>query len=146
MTQILQELDREWSQLAPSPPARRALMRWAATHPGLAGHHDLDGVLAVRRDRERSGPMLATLAPDLATILRTRLGEERLTDIAAERQATVRLLRQIGPWRGKKLRGAERAQRRAQPRRRGGRLIRRRHPAGSRRGDQRLYRGGHPSP
>lgn len=212
MTQVLQELDREWSELAPSPPARRALMRWAATYPVLAAYHDLDEVLAVRRDRTRSGPMLAALAalapdddiaartllqamlpgiirlstrtghddpaaidemialgwerirtypaarhgsvpanilldvrkryrrhrgieaptsielagepqdrhcstedevlgrllvdelvdaqrrgmmtaPDLATILRTRLGDERLTDIAAEQQVTVRLLR-----------------------------------------------------
>ncbi|MGI8937546.1 MAG: hypothetical protein ACR2JF_04895 [Iamia sp.] len=47
MTRILHELDRERSQLAPSPPARRALMRWAA-HAVLAGHHDLDDVLAGR--------------------------------------------------------------------------------------------------
>ena len=32
MAPILQELDREWSELATSPRARRALIRWANSH------------------------------------------------------------------------------------------------------------------
>lgn len=62
MTPILQELDREWSQLAASPQAHRALIRWVEAHPDLAGHRDLVDVLASRRDPARSERMLKALA------------------------------------------------------------------------------------
>jgi hypothetical protein len=62
MAPILQELDREWSELATSPKARRALMRWANTHRHLGGHRDLDEVLASRRDPAKTRPVLEALA------------------------------------------------------------------------------------
>ena len=62
MAPILRELDREWAELATSPRARRALMRWVNTKPDLAGNHDLVDVLAARRDPARSGPVLKALA------------------------------------------------------------------------------------
>jgi len=62
MAPILQELDREWAELATSPRARRALIRWPNTNPDLAGNHDLAEVLASRRDPAKSEPVLRALA------------------------------------------------------------------------------------
>jgi hypothetical protein len=62
MASTLEELDREWSELATSPCARRALIRWANDHPALAGLRDLDEVLAARRDNSRAPALLAALA------------------------------------------------------------------------------------
>lgn len=62
MTQILQALDREWSELATSPMARRALIRWSNTHTALAGNADLAEVLLSRRDPNQAGPILRALA------------------------------------------------------------------------------------
>ncbi|HTN99559.1 MAG TPA: hypothetical protein VL068_02690 [Microthrixaceae bacterium] len=45
MAQILQSLNAEWSTIADSPSARRALMRWSATHPVFLPADDLAGVL-----------------------------------------------------------------------------------------------------
>lgn len=90
MAQILRQLDREWSELATSPRARRALIRWANTHRDLAGNHDLDDVLTSRRDPARSSTVLkalATLAPDDDIAARTLLqamvpGLARLSAVA----------------------------------------------------------------
>ena len=87
MAQILQQLDREWSELATSPRARRALIRWANSNPDLAGNRDLNDVLAARRDPERSGPVLkalAVLAPDDEVATRTLL-QAMLPDAASIR-------------------------------------------------------------
>ena len=76
MAPILQELDREWAELATSSRARRALMRWVNTNPDLAGNDDLGEVLACRRDPVRSQPVLralALLAPDDEIAARTLL-------------------------------------------------------------------------
>jgi hypothetical protein len=62
MTAILQQLDREWAELAPSRRARQALTRWAERHPDLAGHDDLAHLLASRRDPMRSEGVLKALA------------------------------------------------------------------------------------
>lgn len=62
MTSILEELDREWSELATSPRARRALIRWTNTHCALVGLRDLTDVLAARRDPERAPAVLSALA------------------------------------------------------------------------------------
>lgn len=62
MAQMLQALDREWSELATSPSARRALMRWSNTHRHLAGHRDLNAVLDARRDPARADGVLRSLA------------------------------------------------------------------------------------
>lgn len=76
MAPILQALDREWSELATSPRARRALIRWANVNRDLAGHRDLAQVLVTRRDPARSEPVLralASLAPDDDIAARTLL-------------------------------------------------------------------------
>lgn len=76
MAEMLQVLDREWSELATSPRARRALMRWSNSHRHLAGHRDLNEVLDARRDPEqREGVMrsLALLAPADEIAARTLL-------------------------------------------------------------------------
>lgn len=62
MAQILQALDREWSELATSPRARRALIRWSNTYPALAGKADLAEVLLARRDPNQAGSILRALA------------------------------------------------------------------------------------
>jgi hypothetical protein len=63
MASTLEELDREWSELATSPRARRALIRWANDdHPALAGLSNLDELLAARRDNNRAPALLAALA------------------------------------------------------------------------------------
>jgi hypothetical protein len=62
MAPVLHRLDQEWSVLARSPRARRALMRWAATQPALTGYRNLDDVLQARRDPDRARPVLHALA------------------------------------------------------------------------------------
>ena len=81
MPQIVQTLDREWSTLARSPAARRAVVSWAATHPVFAPAGDLDDVIALGH-RPEAGPgvrrALAALSStdDLAarTLLQALLG------------------------------------------------------------------------
>jgi len=76
MTPILQQLDEEWSNLATSPRARRAMTRWTSTHRHLAGHRNLDDVLSSRRDPAKEAPVLkalAALAPDDEIAARTLL-------------------------------------------------------------------------
>lgn len=81
MAQVLQALNKEWSGLADSPLARRALMRWSTAHPLLAPARTLDDVIAIGRGLD-DGPelrrILAGLAPtdDLAarTLLQALLG------------------------------------------------------------------------
>lgn len=76
MAQILQSLNKEWSALADSPTARRALMRWSATHSVFLPASNLDGVIALGFDPD-DGPevrrALATLAPDDELAARTLL-------------------------------------------------------------------------
>lgn len=78
MTQILRSLNKEWSALAGSPSARRALMRWSATYPVLVGASDLEGVIALGFDPV-DGPevrrALAALAPTDQLAARTLLQE-----------------------------------------------------------------------
>lgn len=62
MEPILQALDAEWSEVASSPEARRALIRWANDHEELEGLHDLDDVLRCRRDPLRCHQVLRVLA------------------------------------------------------------------------------------
>ncbi len=76
MEPILQALDAEWSEVASSPEARRALIRWANDHEELEGLHDLDGVLRCRRDPLRCHEVLhvlAALAPADVLAARTLL-------------------------------------------------------------------------
>ncbi len=78
MAQILQSLNHEWSALASSPAARRALMRWTAVHPVLLPASDLDEVIDLGY-RADIGPevrrALATLAPTDHLAARTLLQE-----------------------------------------------------------------------
>ncbi|WCO67941.1 hypothetical protein PO878_04290 [Iamia majanohamensis] len=78
MAQVLQALNKEWSTLAGSPSARRALMRWSATYPVLSGAPDLDGVIALGFDPD-GGPevrrALAAVAPTDQLAARTLLQE-----------------------------------------------------------------------
>ncbi|MCB1010642.1 MAG: hypothetical protein KDB15_03165 [Microthrixaceae bacterium] len=81
MAEILRSLNREWSAIADSPSARRALVRWSSTFPVLTSAPDLDGVIVLGFDPD-DGPevrrALAALAPsdDLAarTLLQGLLG------------------------------------------------------------------------
>ena len=81
MADILRSLNREWSAIADSPSARRALVRWSSTFPVLTSAPDLDGVIVLGFDPD-DGPevrrALAALAPsdDLAarTLLQGLLG------------------------------------------------------------------------
>lgn len=66
MTQILGVLDREWSSLADSPEARRALMRWAATHPVLADARTLDDVIELGWSTD-TGPEVRNVLARLAS-------------------------------------------------------------------------------
>lgn len=78
MAQILQSLNKEWSTIADSPAARRALMRWRAVHPVLLPAADLDDVIDLGY-RPDIGPevrrALATLAPTDHLAARTLLQE-----------------------------------------------------------------------
>lgn len=66
MAEILRSLNREWSAIADSPSARRALMRWSSTFPVLTPAQDLDGVIVLGFDPD-DGPevrrALAAMAP-----------------------------------------------------------------------------------
>ena len=62
MGRILEVLDREWDELATSPKARRALIRWANVCPVLAGFRTLEEVVASRHDPARSEPTQRALA------------------------------------------------------------------------------------
>lgn len=76
MTPILEELDREWSELATSPRARRALIRWSNSHAALVGQHDLADVMRARRKAADAPGLLlalAALAPDDELAARTLL-------------------------------------------------------------------------
>lgn len=69
-------LDRERSELATSPRARRAFIRWANMNQDLAGHRDLTEVLVRRRDpatSERVLKAVASLASDDDIAARTLL-------------------------------------------------------------------------
>lgn len=76
MAEILRSLNREWSAIAGSPSARRALMRWSSTHPVLSSASDLDAVLDLGFDPD-DGPevrrALASLAPTDQLAARTLL-------------------------------------------------------------------------
>lgn len=78
MAQILQSLNEEWSTLASSPSAKRALVRWSTTYPLLGSVGDLDGVISLGRDID-NGPevrrALAALAPVDEVAARTLLQE-----------------------------------------------------------------------
>lgn len=78
MAQILQSLNQEWSAIADSPAARRALNRWSAAHPVFLPAADLDQVIALGYQLE-AGPevrrALATLAPTDRLAARTLLQE-----------------------------------------------------------------------
>ncbi len=76
MTPILEELDREWSELATSPRARRALIRWSNSHAALVGQHDLADVMRARRKAADAPGLLlalAALAPNDELAARTLL-------------------------------------------------------------------------
>ncbi len=62
METILQVLDRQWPDVATSPEARRALIRWANDHEVLAGMRDLRDVLESRRDPRVAREVLSILA------------------------------------------------------------------------------------
>ena len=76
MAEILRSLNREWSAIADSPSARRALMRWSSTYPVLSPAGDLNGVIALGFDPD-DGPeirrALAALAPTDQLAARTLL-------------------------------------------------------------------------
>lgn len=78
MAQILQSLNQEWSAIADSPAARRALLRWSAAHPVLVPAANLDDVIALGHQPE-AGPeirrVLAVLAPSEFLAARTLLQE-----------------------------------------------------------------------
>ena len=106
MAEILRSLNREWSAIAGSPSARRALMRWSATHPVLTSAADLDDVIDLGFNPD-DGPEVrhafleelvtasssSGISDDvLATILRSRVGGESMADLAAEQQVTLKVL------------------------------------------------------
>lgn len=76
MAEILRSLNREWSAIADSPSARRALMRWSSTFPVLTSAPDLDSVIDLGFDPD-DGPevrrALAALAPTDHLAARTLL-------------------------------------------------------------------------
>lgn len=78
MAQILRSLNEEWSVIADSPGARRALMRWSAAHPVLVSAANLDDVIELGY-RPDEGPevrrALALLAPTDRLAARTLLQE-----------------------------------------------------------------------
>lgn len=76
MAQILCSLNQEWSTIADSPAARRALTRWSALHPVLAPATTLDDVLALGHQVAEGADVrraLAALAPDDELAARTLL-------------------------------------------------------------------------
>jgi hypothetical protein len=62
MSTILSAQDREWSTVATSHKARRAVIRWAHRHEVLAGLSNLHEVLERRRDRTLAPGVLHALA------------------------------------------------------------------------------------
>jgi hypothetical protein len=62
MSPVLSALDAEWTRIASTPAARRAVAAWGATQPALRGLVDLDDVLERRRDRRHERAVLAALA------------------------------------------------------------------------------------
>lgn len=65
MASILHALNHEWSTLATSPDARRALMRWTVTSPMLVEASDLDDVLALGHHTD-NGPEVRRILAGLA--------------------------------------------------------------------------------
>jgi hypothetical protein len=67
MSAVLKGIDAEWRQLARSPQARRALMRWKAKHAVFEDMADFDALLAHRQEEPGRAPeilaALAALAP-----------------------------------------------------------------------------------
>lgn len=62
MAQILQSLNQEWSVVADSPTARRALMRWASRSDVFAGSRQLDEIVDVCSRGGRGREVLRALA------------------------------------------------------------------------------------
>jgi DNA-directed RNA polymerase specialized sigma24 family protein len=78
MAQILQSLNQEWSAIADSPSARRALMRWSAAHPVFLPAADLDDVIDLGYRADIGAEVrraLATMAPTDHLAARTLLQE-----------------------------------------------------------------------
>ena len=76
MEQILQALDAQWPQVATSPEARRALIRWANHNEIFSSMHDLEDVRQSRRDAaiaQEAQLVLARLAPTDELAARTIL-------------------------------------------------------------------------
>jgi len=65
MPRITTTLNDEWSRLAHSPQARRALTSWSVTRPVFAGAADLDVVL--ERNRGRDGADIRRSLAELAS-------------------------------------------------------------------------------
>ncbi len=91
MGSILEALDREWSELATSPRARRALIRWTNRHLVFAGLDDLQQVLDTRKDLDRGEVIQRALAEesadgdDFATRTLLKIVTPGLITIAARR-------------------------------------------------------------
>jgi hypothetical protein len=76
MEQILQALDAQWPQMATSPEARRALIRWANDNDVFLGMRDLEDVRQSRRDAaiaQEVQLVVARLAPSDELAARTIL-------------------------------------------------------------------------
>ena len=78
MAQILRSLNKEWSEIADSPEARRALMRWSTAHRVLMPAANLDDVIALGFRPDEGAEVrraLAVLAPTDRLAARTLLQE-----------------------------------------------------------------------
>lgn len=78
MTQTLETLNEEWAAIVPSAAARRALMRWSASHPVLMPAIDLDAVIELGYCPDIGAEVrraLATMAPTDQLAARTLLQE-----------------------------------------------------------------------
>jgi hypothetical protein len=76
MAGIVQSLNAEWAHVARSPLARRALMRWASTHPVLAEARSVDDFVDTRSCPEwgaEAHRVLAAEAPADIVAARTLL-------------------------------------------------------------------------
>lgn len=80
MAQILRSLNEEWSAMADSPEARRALMRWSAAHPVFVPATNLEDVIVLGH------------RPDDGPVLRRALGALAPTDPLAARTLLQALL------------------------------------------------------
>lgn len=67
MAQITQSLNEEWAAVAGSPDARRALMRWSATHAVFNQSEDLHDVLVLGYDPEVGPELRRALAMRAST-------------------------------------------------------------------------------